>query len=70
MSNRLTKPTPKFFRIIRNIGLALTAGSAVILTGGVAAPAIVITIAGYCATAGLVASAVAQSVYSEEPKEK
>ena len=58
---RLQAPTPRFFRKIRNYGLVLTTISAVITTAVIPLPAILITIAGYSALAGGIASAVSQA---------
>jgi hypothetical protein len=57
---RAAAPTPKFFRVLRTIGLALAAISGTVLTAPVALPAIVGTIAGYVAVAGTVVTAVSQ----------
>jgi hypothetical protein len=57
---RAVAPTPKFFRILRTIGLALAGASAAIIAAPVALPIIVVTIAGYAAVAGGVLSAVSQ----------
>lgn len=58
---RIQEPTPKFFKVIRNIGLVLTAVSGVIATAPVSLPAIVVTVAGYLAVAGGIASAISQT---------
>ena len=58
---RIQEPTPKFFRKLRNIGLALTAVSGVIVTSPVSLPALVVSVAGYLAVAGGIASAVSQA---------
>ena len=58
---RMNAPTPKFFRVLRNIGLGLAAASGVLLTSPIALPAAVVTIAGYLAVAGSVATAVSQT---------
>ena len=58
IKERLQSPTPGFFKKIRNIGLVLGAIGGAILAAPVTLPAAVITVAGYLATAGLVASAV------------
>jgi len=58
--DRAIAPLPKFFRILKFIGLALAAASGVILAAPVALPAIVTTIAGYTAVAATVATAVSQ----------
>ena len=57
---RAKAPTPKFFRILRSIGLVLLAVSGSIIAAPVALPAVVVTIAGYSAVAGGVLSAVSQ----------
>jgi len=56
--HRLTSPTPAFFKKIRTIGLTLGAIGAALLSAPITLPATVVTIAGYLATAGIVASAV------------
>lgn len=58
--NRVTEKTPKFFRILRNIGLGLEAVSGAIIAAPVALPVAVVTAAGYAAVAGGVISAVSQ----------
>ena len=57
---RVVAPTPKFFRILKNIGLSLAALAGSILAAPVALPAIVTTIAGYAAVDGTVVTAVSQ----------
>lgn len=57
---RAKAPTPKFFKVLRNVGLALVAVGGTILTAPVAFPVIVTTVAGYLAVAGGVLSAVSQ----------
>jgi hypothetical protein len=56
---RIAAPTPKIFKIIRNVGLALAAvGGAIFAVP--ATPAILVTIAGYLSAAGSVMAAVIQ----------
>ena len=57
---RAKAPTPKFFKVLRSIGLALLAVSGSIVAAPVALPAVVVTVAGYAAVAGGVLSAVSQ----------
>jgi uncharacterized membrane protein HdeD (DUF308 family) len=57
---RAKAPTPKFFKILRNIGLAMAGVGAVLLTAPVSLPTIVVTVGGYLVTAGGVATAVSQ----------
>lgn len=58
---RLTSPTPKFFKKLRNLGLALTAISAVVVGSPVALPIIIVKVAGYLAVAGGIVGAVSQT---------
>ena len=60
IKERLTAPTPKFFKKLKIIGLALAATAGALIAAPIALPAAVITIAGYIAIAGTVASAVSQ----------
>jgi len=66
IQERITQPTPTFFRKLRNIGIALAAASGAILAAPIALPAAVISIAGYVAVAGTVATAVSQAVVSDQ----
>ena len=66
---RMKAPTPKFFRVLRTIGLALVAASGALLAAPVALPAAVVTVAGYLAVAGTVATAVSQTAIPKEEDE-
>lgn len=57
---RAKAPTPRFFKTIRNAGLATAAIGTTVLSVPVALPAVMLKIAGYLAIAGGVASAVSQ----------
>ena len=63
---RAKKPTPKFFKKLRAIGLAVAAIGATIITAPVALPAIVIKVAGYLAVAGSVLSGTSQVAVKNE----
>jgi hypothetical protein len=63
---RVSSPTPKFFKTIRNISIVLAAVSGAILTAPVAMPVIVVQIATYLAIAGTVASAISQAAVEGE----
>ncbi len=65
---RAKAPTPKFFRVLRTVGLALLAVSGSIVAAPVALPAIVVTVAGYAAVAGTVLSAVSQVTVDDDAK--
>jgi uncharacterized membrane protein HdeD (DUF308 family) len=62
--DRAQAPTPKFFRILRSIGLVLLAVSGTILAAPVALPVALVSAAGYVAVAGGVISAVSQMTVS------
>ena len=64
--DRLNSPTPKFFKVLRNVGLGLAAAGGVIVASPIAIPAIVVTIGGYLIVAGSVATAVSQAVTENE----
>jgi len=66
ITERLTKPTPPFFKRLRTIGIALAAVAGAILTAPVALPTMVITIAGYAVVAGSVATAISQLTTGNE----
>ena len=64
--DRLKAPTPKFFKILRNIGLGLAAAGGVIIASPIAIPTIIITIGGYLIVAGSLATAISQAVTTSE----
>jgi uncharacterized membrane protein HdeD (DUF308 family) len=63
---RLTDPTPKFFKVLRNVGLVLATVGGTLVTAPVSLPIIVTTIGGYVAVAGGVISAVSQLTTSDK----
>lgn len=63
---RIKAPTPKFFKILRSIGLALLAISGTIVAAPIVLPVMVVTVAGYMAVAGGVISAVSQMTVKDE----
>lgn len=66
---RAQAPTPKFFRILRTVGLSLLAVSGSLLAAPVTLPAGLISLVGYLAVAGGVISAVSQvTVDDKHPK--
>lgn len=63
---RMQAPTPKFFKVLRTVGLALAATSGALLAAPVALPAGIITLAGYLTVAGGVVTAVSQTAVTEK----
>jgi hypothetical protein len=66
LANRLLAPTPKFFRMVRRVGLGLAAIGGALLAAPVGLPALVVTAAGYLTVAGGVMTAVAQAAVESE----
>jgi len=66
---RLKAPSPKFFRVLRSIGLALLAISGSVIAAPVLLPAAVVSLAGYLAVAGGVLSAVSQLTVGVSPSD-
>jgi hypothetical protein len=64
--NRMQDTTPKFFKILRNIGVAMAAASAAVFASHSELPKIVTDIAGYLAVAGSVMGAVSQAAVLNE----
>jgi hypothetical protein len=63
---RMQAPTPKFFRVLRTVGIALAAAGGTLLTAPVALPAVVLTVAGCVSLAGAVMTAVSQTAVESE----
>ena len=63
---RFKEPTPKFFRTLRNIGIALATAGGAIIAAPISMPAIIVTIATYLTVAGTVATAVSQAVVTDD----
>ena len=63
---RLKAPSPKFFTVLRNIGLALAALGGTILAAPIALPLMVTAVGGYLAVAGGVLTAVSQLTTAAE----
>ena len=63
---RCGKETPPFFKKLRLAGLIITAIGASVIAAPIALPAIAVTIAGYLATAGAIATAVSQSAITKD----
>ena len=66
---RAVKPTPKFLRTLRNIGLTVAAIGTSIIAAPVALPAVLVKLAGYLTVAGTVMSGVSQVTVSNESEE-
>ncbi len=67
---RYKKPTPKFFRTLRNIGIVLATVGGTVLAAPIALPTNIITIGGYLTVAGSVLTTVSQAVVSDDKNEQ
>ena len=71
LKERMQKPTPPFFKKVRNAGIAIAAIGGSLLAAPVALPAIVLKLAGYLAVAGSVATTISQAATgTDEPNAK
>ena len=68
--DRAQAPTPKFFRVLRSVGLVIAAAGAAILTAPVALPAAMVTVGGYLTVAGSVLSAISQVTVDDNRKKE
>lgn len=67
---RVKAPTPKWFKIIRTVGITLTAVGGAILTAPVTLPATIVAVGGYLILGGTVATAIAQTAMQTEDTDK
>jgi ABC-type xylose transport system permease subunit len=66
LAQRVVAPTPKFFRLLRTIGVVVGLVGASILASPVALPAVVVTLGGYLALAGTIVTGVSQTAVGKE----
>lgn len=66
--DRAQAPTPKFFKVLRSIGLIVAAVGGAIVTAPVALPVAVVTVGGYLTVAGGVLSAISQITVDDKDK--
>jgi len=57
---RFNAPTPKFWKKVQKIAIAVGAVAGVIVAAPITLPAAVVTVAGYAITAGTVAATLSQ----------
>ena len=67
---RAQAPTPKFFKVLRSVGLFVAAVGGAILTAPISLPTALVTVAGYLTVAGTVISAVSQITVDDKKNEK
>jgi hypothetical protein len=66
LAQRVVAPTPKFFRLLRTIGVVVGLVGASILASPIALPAAIVTIGGYLALAGSIVTGVSQTAVGKE----
>ena len=66
LAQRVVAPTPKFFRLLRTIGVVVGLVGASILASPLALPAVVITVGGYLALAGSIVTGLSQTAVGKE----
>ncbi|MAN88336.1 MAG: hypothetical protein CL555_16445 [Algoriphagus sp.] len=57
---RAKAPTPKFFKVLRNVGLALAAAGGALLAAPISLPAGIVALGGYLTVGGTVLTEVSQ----------
>jgi len=60
LKGRWKSRTPRFWKRVQKIAIALGAAAAIVVAAPIALPAAVITVAGYVVTAGTVAATLSQ----------
>ncbi len=60
LTQRFNAPTPKFWKGVQKIAIAVGAVAGVIVAAPITLPAAVVTVAGYAITAGSVAATLSQ----------
>lgn len=67
---RVQAPTPKFFKVLRSVGIIVATIGGVILTAPIALPAALISVGGYLTVAGGVISAISQITVDDKKVDK
>jgi len=68
LAERVLAPTPKWFKVLRTIGIALASVGGIIITSPVALPATIVSAAGYLILGGSIITAVSQTGVKSEEK--
>ncbi len=67
---RVQAPTPKWFKVLRTIGITLVSIGGAVLASPVALPAGIVSVAGYLILGGSIVTAVSQTGVKTEEKPK
>ncbi len=65
---RIAAPTPKFFRVVRTIGICLAAAGGALIASPIALPIALVGIGNYLIVAGTVASAISQTAVESDER--
>ena len=70
LADRVLAPTPKWFKILRTIGITLASVGGIIIASPIALPVGIVSAAGYFVLGGSILSVVSQTAVQseEEPK--
>ena len=67
---RALAPTPKWFKVLRTVGIALASVGGIIIASPVALPVGLVSAAGYLVLGGSIMSVVSQTAVKSEEKPK
>jgi ABC-type xylose transport system permease subunit len=70
IKKRWNAPTPKFWKKVQNIAIAVGAAAGVVIAAPITLPAAVVTVAGYLVTAGTVAATLSQLTVEDNQDKK
>ena len=65
---RYKAPTPKFFKFLRTVGIALATAGGAFIAAPIALPVALVSLAGYVTVAGSVMVAVSQAAVEDSAK--
>lgn len=68
LAERVLAPTPKWFKILRTVGIALASVGGIIIASPVALPVGLVSAAGYLILGGSIITAVSQTGVKSEEK--
>jgi hypothetical protein len=68
--NRVMAPTPKWFKVLRTVGIALASIGGIIVASPVALPVGLVSAAGYLILGGSIISVVSQTAVETENEKK
>jgi ABC-type xylose transport system permease subunit len=70
IKKRWNAPTPKFWKNVQKIAIAVGAAAGVVIAAPITLPAAVVTVAGYLVTAGTVAATLSQLTVEDNQDKK